>query len=319
MAKQTTEQLNAFQALCRENGLDARADVWQHKQSGQWIIARTGIEKIQGHNNIGIELELCAAAVDFAVVKAIATRTAKAEGTKTAKKLSIQSLGSANAKNSQVTYYAEMAEKRAKSRAILMLMGFYALGVYGEDEADDFTRTAESASLPADVQHDIARADFEANGKGAAAPEVPKKPAPVASAPASAPLAASTTAAPSSGLNVELEATLQAIIRELASHHITPIERNKRMMGLNKLTLDDAKKSLANLLDTIEHRPSPEALTAARNKLRSFINTNAAALGEAECRRLSMRASALTVVAVDLHQEIQEADQRLKAPQKQAA
>jgi molybdopterin converting factor small subunit len=145
MPRQTPEQYAAFQELCRQNGLDPRADVWQHKQSGQWIIARTGIEKIQGHNNIGVDLELAAAAVDFAVVKATATRTVKAEGTKVAKKLSIQSLGSAQAKNSQVTYYAEMAEKRAKSRAILMLMGFYALGIYGEDEADDFKRPAEPA------------------------------------------------------------------------------------------------------------------------------------------------------------------------------
>jgi hypothetical protein len=95
MPRQTPEQYTAFQELCRQNGLDPRADVWQHKQSGQWIIARTGIEKIQGHNNIGIDLDLCAAAADFAVVKATATRTVKAEGSKVAKKLSIQSLGSA--------------------------------------------------------------------------------------------------------------------------------------------------------------------------------------------------------------------------------
>lgn len=147
----------------------------------------------------------------------------------------------------------------------------------------------------------------------------PKKPETEASAPASAPLAASTNAAPRGGLNVELESTLQAIIRELASHHITPIERNKMMMGLNSLTLEEAQKSLANLSETIDYRPSPEALTAARNQLRSFLNTNAAALGEEECRRLSQRASALTVVAVDLIQEVQEAKQRLKAPQQQAA
>ena len=34
----------------------------------------------------------------------------------------------------------EMAEKRAMSRAVLKLTGFYELGVFGEDEAEDFKK-----------------------------------------------------------------------------------------------------------------------------------------------------------------------------------
>jgi hypothetical protein len=319
MAKQSPEQLAAFKTLCRENGLDPRVDVWQHKQSGQWIIGRTGIEKIQGHNNIGIDLELCAAAADFAVVKSTATRTVKPEG-KAAKKLSIQSFGSANSKNSQVSYYAEMAEKRAKSRSILMLMGFYSLGVYGEDEADDFKRTAESASLPADVQQDALQAQFSAEGKSnGAATEAPKKPAAAASAPASAPLAASTTAAPSTAANPELEAVLKQIIQDLRSQHITPRERSKMMLGLNKLTLGKAQNCLAKIGETCEYRLTPEALAQARTDLRSFANANASALGQQEYNRLHARAGALTVVAADLIAERQEAEESLKTPQQAAA
>jgi hypothetical protein len=35
----------------------------------------------------------------------------------------------------------EMAEKRAMSRAVLKLTGFYELGVFGEDESEDFKKT----------------------------------------------------------------------------------------------------------------------------------------------------------------------------------
>ena len=34
-----------------------------------------------------------------------------------------------------------MAEKRAKSRIVLMLAGFYEHGIFGEDEADDFSKS----------------------------------------------------------------------------------------------------------------------------------------------------------------------------------
>src|SRR4028119_1233586 len=99
---QTAEQLAAFRQLCQANHL-GKADVWQHKQSGHWIIGRAGIEKIQGLNNIQVSIDLAAAGVGFAVVKATATRSVKGEGKTAAKKISVQSLGSANAKNSPVS------------------------------------------------------------------------------------------------------------------------------------------------------------------------------------------------------------------------
>ena len=42
--------------------------------------------------------------------------------------------------NTTTWYVMEMAEKRAMSRAVLKLTGFYELGVFGEDESEDFKR-----------------------------------------------------------------------------------------------------------------------------------------------------------------------------------
>ena len=40
--------------------------------------------------------------------------------------------------NTNTWYVLEMAEKRALSRAVLKMTGFYELGVFGEDESEDF-------------------------------------------------------------------------------------------------------------------------------------------------------------------------------------
>ena len=59
---------------------------------------------------------------------------------------SIQTFGSAlkgtnhRDGNCNTWYVMEMAEKRAMSRAVLKLTGFYELGVFGEDESEDFKR-----------------------------------------------------------------------------------------------------------------------------------------------------------------------------------
>ncbi|GAI79086.1 unnamed protein product [marine sediment metagenome] len=40
----------------------------------------------------------------------------------------------------QMNKLEEMAEKRAMSRAVLKLTGFYELGVFGEDESEEFKK-----------------------------------------------------------------------------------------------------------------------------------------------------------------------------------
>jgi len=111
-----------------------KTDVYKHQH--YVIITRQGIEKIAAKENIAINYEVVKCEPNFAVVKAYA----KKEG------VQIETFGSAlkgaNYKdgNCNSWYVMEMAEKRALSRSVLKLTGFYELGVFGEDESDDFKR-----------------------------------------------------------------------------------------------------------------------------------------------------------------------------------
>ena len=123
------------------------SDVFKHKH--YLIITRKGIDKIQAKEKIFISYEAVKTEPEFCVVKAMAS---KEEAT-------IETFGSAkyggkewdatardgkgawNEKGNTTTWYVmEMAEKRAMSRAVLKLTGFYELGVFGEDESEDFKR-----------------------------------------------------------------------------------------------------------------------------------------------------------------------------------
>ena len=109
-------------------------DVYKHQH--YVIITRQGIDKIQAIEQISIDYGVIQCEPNFSVFKA----NAEKEGKK------IQTFGSAlkgtNFKdgNCNSWYVAEMAEKRAMSRAVLKLTGFYELGVFGEDESDSFKK-----------------------------------------------------------------------------------------------------------------------------------------------------------------------------------
>lgn len=118
-------------------------DVFKHKH--YLIITRMGIDKIQAKEKIFISYDAVSVNPEFCVVKA----TAKKD------EANIETFGSAkygakvwddvknkwNEKGNTTTWYVmEMAEKRAMSRAVLKLTGFYELGVFGEDESEDFKR-----------------------------------------------------------------------------------------------------------------------------------------------------------------------------------
>lgn len=111
-------------------------DVYKHQH--YIIITRSGIDKIQAKEKIFIDYDVIKCETNFCVVKANALK----EGAK------IQTFGSAikgesfKDGNTQTWYVMEMAEKRAMSRAVLKLTGFYELGVFGEDESEDFKRSA---------------------------------------------------------------------------------------------------------------------------------------------------------------------------------
>ena len=107
-------------------------DVFKHQH--YIIITRSGIEKIQAIENITIYFEVVKSEPNFAGVKAIATKDG----------CTIETFGSAlkgesyKDGNTNTWYVLEMAEKRALSRAVLKVTGFYELGVFGEDEAEAF-------------------------------------------------------------------------------------------------------------------------------------------------------------------------------------
>jgi len=110
-------------------------DVFKHQH--YVILTRSGIDKIQAKENIMIHYDVIKCEQNFCVVKANAQVDNK----------SIQTFGSAlkgagfKDGNCNTWYVMEMAEKRAMSRAVLKLTGFYELGVFGEDESEDFKKT----------------------------------------------------------------------------------------------------------------------------------------------------------------------------------
>ena len=109
-------------------------DVFKHQH--YVIITRSGIEKIQALENIKIWYDVVKCETNFAGVKATATKD----------DITIETFGSAlkggfKDGNCNTHYVLEMAEKRAMSRAVLKLTGFYELGVFGEDEAEDFKKS----------------------------------------------------------------------------------------------------------------------------------------------------------------------------------
>tara|TARA_R100001086_G_scaffold91296_1_gene45187 strand:- start:1093 stop:1464 length:372 start_codon:yes stop_codon:yes gene_type:complete len=104
-------------------------DVFKHKH--YLIITRSGIEKIQGIENIKVNFDVIKCEKDFAVVKAYND--------------TLETFGSAYKGdypigNTNSWYVMELAEKRALSRIVLKQTGMYELGIFGEDESEDFKR-----------------------------------------------------------------------------------------------------------------------------------------------------------------------------------
>jgi|TARA_R110002012_G_scaffold168455_2_gene331969 hypothetical protein len=116
-----------------ENNLTSE-DVFSHQHYK--IITRGGINKIEANMNISVFFEVIKCEPHFSVIKAVATMGDK----------EIETFGSAlkgntfKDGNTNSWYVMEMAEKRAMSRAVLKLAGFYELGVFGEDESESFKR-----------------------------------------------------------------------------------------------------------------------------------------------------------------------------------
>ena len=106
-----------------------KSDVFKHQH--YLIITRSGIEKIQAIANIKVNFDVIKCEKDFCVIKAYNDK--------------LETFGSAlkgdfKTGNCNSWYVMEMAEKRALSRLVLKTTGFYELGVFGEDESEDFKK-----------------------------------------------------------------------------------------------------------------------------------------------------------------------------------
>ena len=127
-----TTDRERLKSLAEENGLNK--DHFFKAPQGFVIITRQGIERIQAHRGIQVRYDIIKLSDDlkFVVVKAtgrMATKDATVE---------METFGESSPTNTKQAYPVAMAEKRALSRVVLKLTGFYEAGVYGQDEADEF-------------------------------------------------------------------------------------------------------------------------------------------------------------------------------------
>lgn len=126
-------KVEKLRELYKKYGLEP-SDTFKHQH--YTIITRSGIDKIQADAKIDINYDVVRCEPNFAVFKAIASY-----GDKTIETFGSALKGAAHKDgNTNSWYVAEMAEKRAMSRAVLKLTGFYELGVFGEDESESFKK-----------------------------------------------------------------------------------------------------------------------------------------------------------------------------------
>jgi hypothetical protein len=112
------------------------------------IITRAGIDRVQARAKIEITYEhypdQCSKDHKYFLVKGIGTVVDDNGVVR-----SVESFGEVSPDNNKNAYPIAMAEKRAMSRVVLKLAGFYELGVMGEDESESFKRPDKTiASKP---------------------------------------------------------------------------------------------------------------------------------------------------------------------------
>lgn len=112
----------------KDNPESKANDVYKHKH--YTIITRQGVQKIERQSGIKCDIN---------VVDSIsATENVTMKGTGVLPDgTSYTTFASASPNTSTNKYYAEMAEKRCRSRLVLTLAGLYELGVFGDDELSD--------------------------------------------------------------------------------------------------------------------------------------------------------------------------------------
>ena len=131
--EQTENKLEQIARLFKDNNL-LQEDAMKLKVGGKNVplILRSGIEKIQSNQDIKVTMDIVYLSEDLkrCVIKAVGQMGDNY----------IETFGEANERNCKINYAVNLAEKRALSRIVLKLAGFYQLGVYGEDEIQEDSR-----------------------------------------------------------------------------------------------------------------------------------------------------------------------------------
>lgn len=117
--------------VCKEIGLNARESCWELPQrKGTWIMKHKSLERIAAHK--GVKFDIPKIIESDAEKKICIIMVSGTLG-----EASEWSIGEATAYNNKNAYPFAMAEKRAKDRVILKLVGLHG-DVYSDIEADDF-------------------------------------------------------------------------------------------------------------------------------------------------------------------------------------
>tara|TARA_B110001452_G_scaffold267632_1_gene278658 strand:+ start:1656 stop:2183 length:528 start_codon:yes stop_codon:yes gene_type:complete len=124
----------ALRRLYLENGL-TEEDIYKDKR-GFVIITRTGIDKIVSKQKITVAYEVISMDIEkgYCVLKAVASMTVNGEARNM---MSFGESADNNLMGGGKKFPVAMAEKRAMSRVVLKIAGFYEQGVFGQDEIVD--------------------------------------------------------------------------------------------------------------------------------------------------------------------------------------
>ena len=131
--KETKEE--TLKRLFLDNGL-VKEDVYKDKR-GFVIITRTGIDKIVSKQNIQVAYEVIKLDKDMVVIKAMASMKTGHGETDVRNMMSFGEASDDNLMGGGKKFPVAMAEKRAMSRVVLKIAGFYEQGVFGQDEIVD--------------------------------------------------------------------------------------------------------------------------------------------------------------------------------------
>ena len=124
--------------LLNKHNMMEEGNFWKHTQSGKWILSHQACEKLAVLENITFDLPVM---VETDMSKGnVCMVVGGHRGSRYE-----WSTGEANPKNCKNAYLYAMAEKRAKDRVVLKLLGVHA-DLYSEEEADSFSLADKSPS-----------------------------------------------------------------------------------------------------------------------------------------------------------------------------